>query len=110
MPSTARSGSRSPPTTRDRATSTAGAPRARGSSSPKHGRTSCASSTSSTSTAKPGIHSSMLRPDVFDAALELAENANTYVPLAPGDERVTTDRYVLWMGGRGDEPGWNVAQ
>ncbi len=57
----------------------------------------------------------MRRPDpgdltVFDAALELAENANTYVPLAPGDERVTTDRYVLWMGGRGDEPGWNVAQ
>jgi hypothetical protein len=49
-------------------------------------------------------------PEVFDAALELAENANTYVPLAPGDERVTTDRYVLWMGGRGDEPGWNVAQ
>ncbi len=47
---------------------------------------------------------------MFDAALELAENANTYVPLGPGDERVTTDRYVLWMGGRGDEPGWNVAQ
>lgn len=57
----------------------------------------------------------MRRPDpadltVFDAALELAENPNTYVPLAPGDERVTTDRYVLWLGGRGDEPGWNVAQ
>ena len=25
------------------------------------------------------------------------------------DERIVTDRYVLWMG-RGDEPGWNVAQ
>jgi hypothetical protein len=52
----------------------------------------------------------MRRPDVFDAALELAENANSFVPLAGGDERVTTDRYVLWMGGRGDEPWWNVAQ
>jgi hypothetical protein len=41
--------------------------------------------------------------------VELAENANTYTPLGPTDERVVTDRYVLWMG-RGDEPGWNVAQ
>ena len=41
--------------------------------------------------------------------LELAENANTYTPLGPDDERVVTDRYVLWMG-RGDTPGWNVAQ
>lgn len=41
--------------------------------------------------------------------LELAENANTYTPLGPLDERVVTDRYVLWMG-RGDAPGWNVAQ
>lgn len=41
--------------------------------------------------------------------LELAENANTYTPLGPDDERVVTDRYVLWMG-RGDAPGWNVAQ
>ena len=41
--------------------------------------------------------------------LELAENANTYTPLGPTDERVVNDRYVLWMG-RGDEPGWNVAQ
>jgi len=41
--------------------------------------------------------------------LELAENANTYTPLGPTDERVVTDRYVLWMG-RGDQPGWNVAQ
>ena len=40
---------------------------------------------------------------------ELAENANTYTPLGPTDERIVTDRYVLWMG-RGDEPGWNVAQ
>ena len=40
---------------------------------------------------------------------ELAENANTYTPLGPDDERIVTDRYVLWMG-RGDAPGWNVAQ
>ncbi|HEX4518804.1 MAG TPA: hypothetical protein VH063_04390 [Gaiellaceae bacterium] len=46
---------------------------------------------------------------MFDAALELAENPNTYVPLAAGDERIVTERYVLWMG-RGDEPHWNVAQ
>jgi GNAT superfamily N-acetyltransferase len=41
--------------------------------------------------------------------LELAENANTYTPLGPSDERDDRGRYVLWMG-RGDEPGWNVAQ
>jgi ribosomal protein S18 acetylase RimI-like enzyme len=41
--------------------------------------------------------------------VELAENANTYTPLGPTDERIVTDRYVLWMG-RGDQPGWNVAQ
>ena len=41
--------------------------------------------------------------------VEIAENANTYTPLGPTDERVVTDRYVLWMG-RGDEPSWNVAQ
>src|SRR6478735_3413827 len=44
-----------------------------------------------------------------DPWLELAENANTYTPLGPTDERIVTDRYVLWMGS-GDEPGWNVAQ
>jgi GNAT superfamily N-acetyltransferase len=44
-----------------------------------------------------------------DWVLELAENANTYTPLGPTDERIVNERYVLWMG-RGDEPGWNVAQ
>jgi GNAT superfamily N-acetyltransferase len=44
-----------------------------------------------------------------DWVLELAENANTYTPLGPTDERIANDRYVLWMG-RGDEPHWNVAQ
>jgi hypothetical protein len=44
-----------------------------------------------------------------DWVLELAENANTYTPLGPSDERIVDDRYVLWMG-RGDEPHWNVAQ
>src|SRR5271170_3386031 len=45
-----------------------------------------------------------------DLERELAENANTHTPLAPGDERIVTDRYVLWLGARGDAPGWNVAQ
>jgi GNAT superfamily N-acetyltransferase len=45
----------------------------------------------------------------MDWALELAENANTYTPLGPDDERVVTDRYVLWMGRRAD-PGSTVAQ
>jgi len=44
-----------------------------------------------------------------DWALELAENANTYTPLGPNEERVVADKYVLWLG-RGDEPHWNVAQ
>ena len=44
-----------------------------------------------------------------DPILELAENANTYTPLGPDDERVVDERYVLWMG-RDDQPGWNVAQ
>src|SRR4051794_26488470 len=44
-----------------------------------------------------------------DPWLELAENANAYTPLGPSDERIVTERYVLWMG-QGDEPGWNVAQ
>jgi ribosomal protein S18 acetylase RimI-like enzyme len=46
---------------------------------------------------------------LFDPVLELAENANTYTPLAPTDERIVTDRWVLWMG-RADHPSWNVAQ
>jgi hypothetical protein len=45
----------------------------------------------------------------MDWPLELAENANAYTPLGPSDERIANDRYVLWMG-RGDDPGWNVAQ
>jgi hypothetical protein len=44
-----------------------------------------------------------------DPLLEQAENANTYTPLGPSDERIVTGRYVLWLG-RGEEPGWNVAQ
>jgi len=46
---------------------------------------------------------------VTDWARELAENPNTYVPLRPGHERIVADRYVLWLG-RGDHPGWTVAQ
>jgi ribosomal protein S18 acetylase RimI-like enzyme len=44
-----------------------------------------------------------------DWVLELAENANTYTPLGPSDERIVNDRYVLWMGPV-DEPWANVAQ
>src|SRR5579872_6210711 len=44
-----------------------------------------------------------------DPWLELAENANTYTPLGPADERIVTSRYVLWLG-PGDAPGWSVAQ
>jgi Fe2+ transport system protein FeoA len=44
-----------------------------------------------------------------DWVLELAENANTYTPLGPMDERIVNDRYVLWMGST-DEPWSNVAQ
>jgi GNAT superfamily N-acetyltransferase len=46
----------------------------------------------------------------FDPAVELAENPNTYNPCGPGDDRVVTDRWVLWLSARGDAPGWNVAQ
>lgn len=45
----------------------------------------------------------------MDQILELAENANSYTPLGPHDERDFNDRYVLWMG-PGDAPAWNVAQ
>jgi GNAT superfamily N-acetyltransferase len=41
--------------------------------------------------------------------VELAENANTYTPLGPDDERIVNDRYVLWMGDD-DHPSSNVAQ
>jgi hypothetical protein len=47
---------------------------------------------------------------MLDPLLEVTENANTYVPLARGDERLDRRRYVLWIGGRGDHPGWTVAQ
>jgi GNAT superfamily N-acetyltransferase len=46
---------------------------------------------------------------MFNPILEITENPNTYTPLAPGDERIVTDGWVLWMG-RGDDPHWNVAQ
>jgi GNAT superfamily N-acetyltransferase len=46
---------------------------------------------------------------VTDPVVELAENANTYTPLLKGDERIVTDRYVLWLGSS-DHPSWNVAQ
>jgi GNAT superfamily N-acetyltransferase len=39
--------------------------------------------------------------------VEVAENANTYTPLGPQDERIENDRFVLWLGRRAT---WNVAQ
>lgn len=39
--------------------------------------------------------------------VELADNPNTYTPLGPDDERVITERFVLWLGRL---PDWNVAQ
>jgi hypothetical protein len=44
-----------------------------------------------------------------DPILEVTENANTYTPLNPGDERILDERYVLWMG-RSAQPGHNAAQ
>jgi hypothetical protein len=46
---------------------------------------------------------------VDEGLRSIAENANTHQPLAPGHERIITDRFVLWMGIR-SEPGWNVVQ
>jgi GNAT superfamily N-acetyltransferase len=39
----------------------------------------------------------------------LAENANAYVPLGPGEERIETDSFVLWFG-RGEGAEDSVAQ
>jgi ribosomal protein S18 acetylase RimI-like enzyme len=39
--------------------------------------------------------------------VEIAENANTYTPLGPHDERIENERYVLWLG---RHASWNVAQ
>ena len=39
----------------------------------------------------------------------LAENANAYVPLAPGEELHETERFVVWFG-RGDSAQDTVAQ
>jgi predicted N-acetyltransferase YhbS len=46
---------------------------------------------------------------VDEALRSIAEDANTHQPLAPGHERIITDRFVLWMGIR-SEPAWNVVQ
>jgi ribosomal protein S18 acetylase RimI-like enzyme len=46
---------------------------------------------------------------VNEHLVSIAENANTHQPLAPGHERIITDRFILWMGIR-TEPAWNVVQ
>ena len=41
---------------------------------------------------------------------ELAENANTHVPLGPGQERLVDDRYVIWFGAGALDPHGTVVQ
>jgi GNAT superfamily N-acetyltransferase len=43
---------------------------------------------------------------------ELAENANAYGPLGPGDERIVDPdgRFVIWLGAGVDDPHWSVVQ
>ncbi len=41
---------------------------------------------------------------------ELAENANTYTPLGPDDERIVDPRYVIWLGAGSSDPHWTVVQ
>lgn len=42
--------------------------------------------------------------------LGLAEDANTYTPLRPGEERIENDRYVLWMSASSGHAAFTVAQ
>lgn len=44
-----------------------------------------------------------------ERVLRIAEDLNTYLPLAPGDKRHVTPEYVLWMGSTPD-PHHNVVQ
>jgi hypothetical protein len=41
---------------------------------------------------------------------ELAENANTYQVLGPGEERIVDPRFVIWIGAGVDDPHWTVVQ
>jgi hypothetical protein len=41
---------------------------------------------------------------------ELAENANTYTPLAPDEERIVDPRFVIWLGNVDSDPHWTVVQ
>jgi len=41
---------------------------------------------------------------------ELAENANTYVALGSGDERIVDPRYVIWLSAGGRDPHFTVVQ
>jgi len=44
---------------------------------------------------------------VNPAVLALAEDANALVPLAPGDERIERDEWILWLG---RDTRWNCVQ
>lgn len=41
---------------------------------------------------------------------ELAENANAYTRLGPGEERIESDRFVIWFGPGTSHPGYTVVQ
>jgi hypothetical protein len=42
--------------------------------------------------------------------LELAENANAYTPLGPGEQRIVDPRFVVWVGTGVEDPHWTVVQ
>jgi hypothetical protein len=48
--------------------------------------------------------------EVAPELLGLAEDANTYTPLRPGEERIERDRYVVWMSASSGHAVFTVAQ
>jgi len=49
-------------------------------------------------------------PDLDPAVLGLAEDANTYTPVRPDDERIEDDRYVIYLARGGGHPAFTVVQ
>ena len=47
--------------------------------------------------------------EVSGTALALAESLNAHLPLEKGQERIESDRYVVWLGGV-DHPSYTVVQ
>jgi GNAT superfamily N-acetyltransferase len=48
--------------------------------------------------------------DISPAVLELAENLNAAMPLAPGDQRIELPDAVVWLGEGGSHPALTVVQ